>query len=138
MLIRPALASDHDAWLKMVLDYDGDVAAQASQAWRQIFDPTSSARCLIATVDDVPAAFMHYLMHDFCFKSDPVCYLADLYVAPEYRRRGIARALLERLVVTARESGWSRIYWVTEPDNPARGLYDKLAIAGFVRYHLDL
>lgn len=81
---------------------------------------------------------MHHVFHDHTFMDKPVCYLADLYVHPDYRRRGIASMLIRHLLDRAKTENWQRVYWVTEKDNPARELYDKFASDDFVRYHADL
>lgn len=137
LVIRQACRADHSVWLGMVREYDADVTGQAEDAWRRILDDESDVVGLIATVDGEIAAFAHYVLHDFPFRAGPVCYLADLYVRPWYRRRGIARALLHHLIELADRNRWARLYWVTEHDNPARGLYDEVGIPQFVRYHRD-
>lgn len=56
-------------------------------------------------------------------------YLQELYVAPERRRQGIGRALLEATMAAAREAGASGIDLNTgETDTEARALYES---AGF-------
>jgi ribosomal protein S18 acetylase RimI-like enzyme len=53
------------------------------------------------------------------------CYLAELYVAPEQRGRGIGRALMEAAVRQAREHGADTMeIGVDEPDLAARRLYE--------------
>jgi GNAT superfamily N-acetyltransferase len=53
------------------------------------------------------------------------CYLAELYVVPERRRRGVGRALMEAVLTQARERGADRIeIGVDEPDHAARQLYE--------------
>ena len=52
-----------------------------------------------------------------------------LAVAPEARGRGVARALLERLISEAAARGLGALSLSVEPDNPARRLYESL---GFV------
>ncbi|MFC7531444.1 GNAT family N-acetyltransferase [Actinoplanes sp. GCM10030250] len=48
----------------------------------------------------------------------------DLFVAPDHRRAGIARTLLDHVVAEARAAGALRVSLVTEPENgPALGLY---------------
>ncbi len=55
--------------------------------------------------------------------------LGDLAVAPEYRRRGIGRRLLERTVEEARRRGIRTLYLeVRESNAAARRMYDR---AGF-------
>jgi ribosomal protein S18 acetylase RimI-like enzyme len=52
-------------------------------------------------------------------------YLEELYVAPELRRRGIGRALLEAAMDVAREAGATRMELGTEEtDTAARALYE--------------
>ena len=65
----------------------------------------------------------------------PVCYLEDLFVAPSFRGDGIGRLLIQDLVDRAKSNGWSRLYWHTRANNPARHLYEEFAKADdFVRY----
>lgn len=135
--IRQARRADHAVWLGMVLDYDADVAGLAGDAWSRILGDDSGVVGLIATLDGEIAGFAHYVLHDFPFRAGPVCYLSDLYVRPEYRRLGIARALLNHLIDVCTHNNWARLYWVTEHHNPIRPLYDELGIAEFVRYHRD-
>jgi len=55
------------------------------------------------------------------------CYLAELYVAPALRGRGLGRALMERALDVARERGADYIDLTTgEDDTPARSLYESL------------
>jgi ribosomal protein S18 acetylase RimI-like enzyme len=58
------------------------------------------------------------------------CYLAELYVAPSERGRGLGRALMLAAMDTARATGADRIELGTsEDDHVARALYESL---GFV------
>lgn len=138
IIIRHVRHEDHDAWLEMVLDYDEDLGNRAEDAWGQLFNPELDHTGWVVVYDNVPCAFLNYTFHGFIFSSGKVCYLSDLYVKPEYRREGIARRLLTQLVELGQTLSWSRIYWITEFENPARGLYDDFGVAEFVRYHLDL
>ncbi|WP_422741688.1 GNAT family N-acetyltransferase [Micromonospora sp. WMMD754] len=55
--------------------------------------------------------------------------IRDLYVAPRHRRSGIAHALLQHVIRSARAAGASRLSLQTETDNvPALTLYTR---AGF-------
>jgi ribosomal protein S18 acetylase RimI-like enzyme len=58
------------------------------------------------------------------------CYLAELYVAPERRGRGLGRALMEAAIELARQEGADRMDLGTSDDDvAARALYESL---GFV------
>lgn len=58
------------------------------------------------------------------------CYLAELYVVPDHRGKGLGRALLERAIELARERGADTMdLGTSEDDVAARSLYEKL---GFI------
>jgi len=55
------------------------------------------------------------------------CYLAELYVAPAERGRGLGRALMEAAIALARDAGADTMDLGTnETDTVARGLYESL------------
>lgn len=85
------------------------------------------------------AGFAHYLFHASCWAAD-VCYLQDLFVAPEQRRHGLGSALIGAVVAEAKGRGASRLYWHTQADNRiARALYDRVGSwSGFIRYERNL
>jgi ribosomal protein S18 acetylase RimI-like enzyme len=58
--------------------------------------------------------------------------IRDLYVAPQHRRRGIARALLRHVIDDARAAGAGRVSLQTEAGNTALALY---MTAGFQPVH---
>jgi ribosomal protein S18 acetylase RimI-like enzyme len=58
------------------------------------------------------------------------CYLAELYVVPEERGRGLGRALMEAAIEHARERGSGTMdIGVDEPDEAARALYESLGFS---------
>ena len=69
---------------------------------------------------------------------DATCELKRMYVAPEARGRGIARALLERLEEEAVDLGYTTLWLETGTEQPeAIALYESHGyepIAGFGRY----
>lgn len=68
--------------------------------------------------------------------------LNDLYVAPEARKRGVARALMQRAQQLAEETGAAGLGLETAKGNyPAQQLYDQLGWKrdeGFFRYELHV
>lgn len=81
----------------------------------------------------------HYMFHANAWMAD-VCYLQDLFTAPEARGRGVAGALIHAVADAARARGCAKYYWLTKQDNErARRLYDKVArFKGFLRYDFPL
>ena len=54
-------------------------------------------------------------------------YLEDLYVAPAFRRRGVARDLMRRLARIAQQEGCGRFQWmVLRANQPAIRFYESL------------
>jgi ribosomal protein S18 acetylase RimI-like enzyme len=74
------------------------------------------------------------------------CYLAELYVAPSVRRRGLGRALMQGAIALARERGADYMDLNTgEDDLAARALYESLGFSdtegkpdGPVNYYYEL
>lgn len=73
---------------------------------------------------------------------DELIYLYDLFVAPEFRRQGVARALLEAAAQYGRERGTGRLQLETAFDNTAaQALYESLGWKRdevFYTYQLEL
>ncbi len=75
-------------------------------------------------------------------------YLEELYVIPDRRGQGIGRALLEKAITIARESGADHFELTTgETDTEARGLYESIGMTNregapdgprMLYYELDL
>ncbi|MFM9033224.1 MAG: GNAT family N-acetyltransferase, partial [Mycobacterium sp.] len=60
----------------------------------------------------------------------------DLFADPEFRGKGVGRALIEHVYASASEAGASRVWWLTHESNTqAMLLYDRVADkSGFVQY----
>jgi GNAT superfamily N-acetyltransferase len=73
---------------------------------------------------------------------DRIGVLHDLFVRPEHRRRGVARALIYACLEQASKRGVARLAWDTAPDNAAaQRLYDSLPEvrrSEWVAYSLDV
>jgi GNAT superfamily N-acetyltransferase len=138
--IRDPVAADEAAWRKLWAGYNAFYEATipevvTARTWQRMLDPASPIFGRLAVVDDTVVGFSVSLLHEGTWVLAPVCYLEDLFVAPNFRGRGIGRLLIQDLVGRARNQGWSRLYWHTRADNPARQLYDEFANADdFIRY----
>jgi putative acetyltransferase len=59
------------------------------------------------------------------------CELVKMYLLPEYRRKGIGRALIEQCIAFAKENGFNQVYLETMPEfKRAVSIYNKL---GFIK-----
>jgi GNAT superfamily N-acetyltransferase len=142
MIIRDPLPEDEAVWRRLWSSYNAFYGAAVAEVvtqmtWRRILDPQSAIFARLAEIDHNVIGFSVSVLHEGTWVTEPICYLEDLFVAPGSRRQGAGRQLIQDLVERARARRWSRLYWHTRVDNPARALYDQFATADdFVRYRL--
>lgn len=107
-------------------------------AWQRI-RAADRVHGLGARLDGRLVGIAHFLVHPSTTSAD-VCYLQDLYTAPQARGRGVARALIEEIGRWARAQDCVRLYWHTHESNEtARRLYDSVAEnRGFIQYTMQL
>lgn len=141
--VRRLHESDRAAWEVLARGYKTfyntpTTDAEFETAWRRIIDG-DGIYAFGAFVNGELLGITHYLFHTSTW-SPTVCYLQDLFTAPEARGRGIARTLIDAVADAARSEGASRCFWLThETNTTARVLYDKVAtFHGFLRYDLAL
>ena len=93
---------------------------------RDGFGPHPAYTCLIAEYDGIGCGFALYFPIYSTWAGRPL-YLEDLFVQPEYRGRGMGKALLSRVAEAAVESGCVRLDWsVLGWNEPAIGFYKQL------------
>jgi GNAT superfamily N-acetyltransferase len=143
MRVGPLAPEDRAGWEPLARGYKAfyqteTSAAEYEAAWMRILE-RKMVFGLGAKVDGKLVGIAHYLFHASAW-ADRVCYLQDLFVAPEARGRGIARALIEAVAQAAREGNATRCYWHTQEANAtARALYDRVGrFKGFIRYDYPL
>ena len=137
--VRPLKASDRDAWgglWNAYLDFYGTELPQKvydTTFARLLGDDPRDFSGLVAVVDDLPVGLAHYLFHRHCWRQDDVCYLQDLFAAPEMRGKGVGRLLIEAVYQRA---GAASVYWLTQDDNAtAQRLYDRIGQrTNFIKY----
>ena len=89
-----------------------------------LFAPHAIVGCLLAFHDGAPAGCAFWHRSFTTSRGREIMYLEDLSVLPDYRRKGIARALLKGLAVEATALGFPSIYWLMMGWNDgARALY---------------
>lgn len=104
------------------------------RTWRRLLDD-DRLRGIAARLDGTMVGIAHYLFHASVWYSGK-CYLADLFVNENVRRKGVATALIEWVASDAEKHGFPSLYWNTLEDAPARALYDRVGKYhdGFILY----
>ncbi len=128
--IRPATEDDVPIILSLIrelAEYERlshEVVATEGLLREALFGERRGAEVLIACYKGAPAGFALFFHSFSTFLGRPGIYLEDLYVKPEFRGKGIGRALLTHLARLAKERGCGRLEWsVLDWNEPAIELY---------------
>ena len=91
------------------------------------FGPSPYYSCLIAEFEGAPAGFALFFYDYSTWLGRPGLYLEDVFVHPEFRGRGIGKAILRRLAEIAIERNCARMKWeVLDWNTPAIDFYKSL------------
>ena len=104
--------------------------ATEAQLRATLFGERPAAEVVIAEWEGAAAGFALFFHNYSTFLARRGIYLEDLFVSPEFRGRGIGRALLAHLARLAVERGCGRLEWaVLDWNAPAIGFYRSLGAA---------
>ena len=131
--IDPATESDVPTILMLITalaEYErmsGDVKTDEAGLRASLFGPAPAAEVVIARAGGAPVGFAVWFHNYSTFLGRRGLYLEDLFVLPEWRGRGVGRALLTHLAQVAVERGCGRMEWsVLNWNEPAIGFYRSL------------
>jgi GNAT superfamily N-acetyltransferase len=103
------------------------VVADEHRLAATLFGERPYAEVLIATWNGEPAGFALFFHNYSTFLAKPGIYLEDLFVDPEFRGKGVGKALLTQLARLAVARGCGRLEWsVLDWNEPAIGFYKSL------------
>ena len=133
LTIRAATAADVPQILRFIealADYEKlrhEVQATEEKLKTTLFGDKPAAEVLIAEWHNEPAGFALFFHNYSTFLAKPGIYLEDLFVYPEFRGKGIGKALLIELARRCVESGFGRLEWsVLDWNTPAIDFYRSL------------
>ena len=94
---------------------------------KALFGPQRNVEALLAFADDVAVGLALYFYNFSTFQGRRGIYLEDIYVEPEFRGRGIGKALLKQLARVAKEGDCGRLEWsVLTWNQPSINFYHAL------------
>jgi GNAT superfamily N-acetyltransferase len=94
---------------------------------QHLFGDRPYAEALIAEWEGEAAGYAIWFYSYSSFRMQPSLYLEDVYVAPRFRRRGIAKGILQYLAQQAVQRGCGRFEWsVLDWNEPAIAFYRSL------------
>jgi GNAT superfamily N-acetyltransferase len=133
--IRPAQKADVPLILDLIralAEYEREpdkAVATAEDLIRDGFTPNSAPkfRVIIADWNGAPAGFALFFYNYSTWNGRPGIYLEDLFVRPDFRGKGIGKALLVHLAQIAVEENCMRLEWqVLDWNTPAIDFYKSL------------
>ncbi len=131
--IRPASEDDVPiilSFIKELAEYERlshEVIATEDTLRECLFGERRFAEVVIGYYGNEPVGFALFFYNFSTFLSKPGIYLEDLYVKPEFRRRGYGRVLLLYLAKLAKERGCGRFEWsALDWNEPAINFYKNL------------
>jgi GNAT superfamily N-acetyltransferase len=121
-------------FIRKLADYErlsDHVTADEESLRAGLFGVRPLAEVIIAHVGEHPAGFALFFHNFSTFVGKPGIYLEDLFVEPEYRRRGVGKALLSYLAGLVRERGCARLEWaVLDWNEAAINFYTRIGAVG--------
>jgi GNAT superfamily N-acetyltransferase len=79
---------------------------------RDFMGERRKVQCDVAEWEGEFAGLMVWFRTYATFQAVPILFLEDIFVRPEYRRRGIGKAFFRHLAQTAQKEGAARIDWI--------------------------
>lgn len=135
LIIRKAVIDDSELIFQFICELadfeklSNAVSADTEQIRNALFSPQPAAEVIIAELDGKPVGFALYFFNFSTFLAKRGLYLEDLFVKPDYRGKGIGKALLSSVAKIAVENNCGRMEWSVLDWNPAREFYEYLGAA---------
>ena len=131
--IRAASPADRDlvfAFIRDLAEYEkmlDEVVTTPDEIARALFAPHPRVFCDLAEWEGEAAGFALWFYNFSTFRGRHGIYLEDLFVKPQFRGKGIGKALLSHLAKRAVDEGCARVeWWVLDWNEPSIKFYESL------------
>ena len=146
LVVRPATVADVATLHRFSVDlatYEDEpdaVGSTPETLARDGFGDNPQFAALIAERGATPVGFVLYTFNYSVWTAARGIFIEDIWVVPEERRGGVARALMQGLARECVDKGYKRIDLNVLDWNPARGFYERLGyrwIRNWLPYRLS-
>jgi GNAT superfamily N-acetyltransferase len=131
--IRPATEKDVSTLLSLIkglAEYEElshEVTATEEKLRQSLFGKHPVAEVVIGKYQGTAISYALFFHNYSTFLGKPGIYLEDIYVKPEYRRKGFGRKLLAYIAGLVKSRDYGRFEWaVLNYNTPAINAYEKL------------
>ena len=131
--IRKAISTDVEdifSLIRALAEYENLthlVTGNSQELEKHLFGDSPCIEAIVAVVEGKIVGFGLFFQNYSTFLTKPGIYLEDLFVLPEYRRRGIAKGILMYLVDLAIARNAGRLEWsVLDWNENAIAFYEKI------------
>jgi GNAT superfamily N-acetyltransferase len=145
--VRPARAGDEREILRMIralalYEHEPDAVKATEESLRMmLFGPEPKVFAHLAERDRKTVGLAVWFLNFSTWTGRHGIYLEDLFVDPEARRAGVARALFKALAAEAQARDCARIDWaVLDWNEPAKDFYRRIGarrMEGWEPWRLD-
>ncbi len=133
LTIRPARAKDIETIFELILglakyeQLTDEVTGSPDLLRSHLFGEKPYAEAIVAELENRVIGYALFFHTYSTFLTQPGLYLEDVFVAPEYRRRGVGKALMTSVAKMAFDRGCGRLEWsVLEWNQNAIEFYQSL------------
>src|SRR5579885_3037815 len=127
---QPADAALVFAFICELAEYEKlthEVDATPDDIAAALFAPQPRLFCDLAEWDGAPAGFAVWFLNFSTFRGRHGLYLEDVFVRPQFRGRGIGKALMQKLARTCVDNGYARFEWaVLDWNAPSIAFYESI------------
>lgn len=144
IVVRPASAQDAGVIFSLMAGLIEDHMpgqapwTSAERIREDGFGPDPLFEALIAERDARPVGFVSFFRGYAGWRGKPMGIVHALYVRPEERRTGAARALMANVARIALERGWARVELFVEEGRSAVRFYEAIGLRDLSHRHMRL